>query len=76
MLTVTIWFTLLSIAVNQVIAGGGSNLLTDEEILALTPKTKSERVSGSKWVYVSEYMMVLTIWTLKCCMLTIYGRIT
>ncbi|EEH07593.1 conserved hypothetical protein [Histoplasma capsulatum G186AR] len=59
-----------------VIAGGGSNLLTDEEILALTPKTKSERVSGSKWVYVSEYMMVLTIWTLKCCMLTIYGRIT
>ncbi|EGC41691.1 conserved hypothetical protein [Histoplasma capsulatum var. duboisii H88] len=76
MLTVIIRFTLLSIAVNQVIAGGGSNLLTDEEILALTPKTKAERISGSKWVYVSEHMMVLTIWTLKCCMLTIHGRIT
>ncbi|OAX83896.1 hypothetical protein ACJ72_01742 [Emergomyces africanus] len=76
MLTVTVWFTLLCVAINQVIAGGGSNLLTAEEVLALTPETKVARISGSKWVYVSEHMMVLTIWTLKFCMLAIYGRIT
>ncbi|PGH29857.1 hypothetical protein GX50_07376 [[Emmonsia] crescens] len=76
MLTVILWFTILCVAINQVIAGGGSNLLTDKEILALTPETKASRISGSKWVYVSEHMMVLTVWTLKFCMLTIYGRIT
>ncbi|OJD10402.1 hypothetical protein AJ78_08574 [Emergomyces pasteurianus Ep9510] len=76
MFTVPVWFTLLCVAINQVIAGGGSNLLTKEEVLALTPETKLARISGSKWVYVSEHMMVLTIWSLKFCMLAIYGRIT
>ncbi|OJD22168.1 hypothetical protein ACJ73_06489 [Blastomyces percursus] len=76
MLTVVLWFTLLCVSINQVISGGGSNLLSEEEILALTPETTAARISGSKWVYVSEHMMVLTIWTMKFCMLIIYGRIT
>ncbi|PGH12654.1 hypothetical protein AJ79_04152 [Helicocarpus griseus UAMH5409] len=76
MLSAVVWYTLLCVALNEVIAGGGSNLMTDEEIRTLTPETHADRVIGSKWVYVSEHSMVLTIWTLKFCMLTIYGRIT
>lgn len=50
--------------------------MTEEDIRNLTPETHAERVRGSKWVYVSEHFMILTIWTLKTVMLLIYGRIT
>jgi hypothetical protein len=55
---------------------GGSNLLTDEEIALLTPETTADRVEGSKWVFVSEHGMLLTIWPMKAAMLFLYARIT
>ncbi|KAK2751408.1 hypothetical protein FQN55_000681 [Onygenales sp. PD_40] len=76
MITAVLWYTLLCVALNQVVSGGGSNLMTEEDIRNLTPITKAARVAGSKWVYLSEHVMVLTIWTMKFCMLTIYARIT
>jgi len=50
--------------------------MTPEEIATMTPKIHADRVTGSKWVFVSEHSMVLTIWSLKACMLIIYARIT
>lgn len=50
--------------------------MTPEEEAALTPQTRQERIEGSKWVLVSEEVMVLTIWTCKVCMLLIYKRLT
>jgi hypothetical protein len=50
--------------------------MTPEDIQNLTPEIKEERIRGSKWVFVSEHAMVLTIWSLKFCMLLIYMRIT
>ncbi|KAH8807717.1 hypothetical protein F5884DRAFT_345758 [Xylogone sp. PMI_703] len=76
MISVIPWYTLLVVSINKIIFGGGSNFMTPEEIAALTPAIKAERVSGSKWVLVSEEVMVMCIWTCKVCMLLIYGRLT
>ncbi|KAJ9221314.1 hypothetical protein DTO271D3_8725 [Paecilomyces variotii] len=76
MMFAVFWYTLLCVALNEVASGGGSNLMTPEEIATMTPKIHADRVTGSKWVFVSEHSMVLTIWSLKACMLIIYARIT
>ncbi|KAJ5746990.1 uncharacterized protein N7511_008686 [Penicillium nucicola] len=55
---------------------GGSNLMTDEDKLHLTPQIEAERTRGSKWVFVSEHSFILCVWGLKACMLVIYARIT
>lgn len=76
MVFAVVWYTILCVALNEVASGGGSNLMTEEDIKNLTPESHAERVRGSKWVFVSEHAMVLTIWSLKACMLIIYARIT
>ena len=76
MVNVIFWYTLLAVSINKMIAGGGSNYMTPEEEASLTPQTIKDREEGSKWVFVSEQAMVLTIWSLKLCMLFIYGRLT
>jgi hypothetical protein len=70
------WYTILTVAFNQMLIGGGSNLLTEDEIALLTPQTIADRVEGSKWVFVSEHAMLLTIWSMKAAMLCLYARIT
>ena len=72
----TIWYTLLVVSINKMIFGGGSNFMTSEEEAALTTETVRERIIGSKWVFVSEQAMILTLWSLKLCMLFIYRRMT
>ena len=71
-----LWYTLLYVSCNEIIFGGGSNFMTQQDIANLTPATRRERVSGSKWVLVSESSLVLTIWSCKVCMLVIYRRLT
>ena len=71
-----VWYTLLIVSLNQVFFSGGSNFMTAEEEAALTPYTTAQRVAGSKWVLVLEEMMVLTVWTCKLAMLTLYYRLT
>lgn len=71
-----IWYTILCVALNEVANGGGSNLMTDEDIANLTPSTYAERVRGSKWVFVSEHAFILCVWSCKACMLVIYARLT
>lgn len=76
MMFAVVWYTILCVALNKVVSGGGSNLMTDEDIRNLTPEIYKERVEGSKWVFVSEHSFVGAIWSLKTCMLVIYARIT
>lgn len=76
MVLATIWYTVLVVAVNKTISGGGSNFMTAAQKAALTPEITRERIKGSKWVVVSEQAMILTIWSLKLCMLFIYSRLT
>jgi hypothetical protein len=75
-ITVIPWYTLLVVSLNKVVFGGGSNFLSPDELASLTPESREARIVGSKWVLVSEVMMVLTIWTCKVCMLLIYKRLT
>lgn len=70
------WYTLLAVSMNMIIAGGGSNFMTPEEEASLTPETVKQRIEGSRWVLVSEQGMIITIWSLKLCMLFIYRRLT
>lgn len=69
------FFTLLCVALNQIIGLGGSNLLTAEDIAQLTPETRRQRTLGARWVFVAEHAMVLTTWTLKGCMVVLYRRL-
>ncbi|KAB8069902.1 hypothetical protein BDV29DRAFT_43149 [Aspergillus leporis] len=70
------WYTMLCVALNEVVIVGGSNLMSEEDIKNLTPEIKADRVRGSKWVFVSEHSFVLSVWAMKACMLVIYARIT
>lgn len=76
MMFAVVWYTILCVALNSVATGGGSNLMTDDDIKNLTPATHAERERGSKWVFVSEHAFILCVWSLKACMLVIYSRIT
>ncbi|KIX05163.1 uncharacterized protein Z518_06035 [Rhinocladiella mackenziei CBS 650.93] len=71
-----LWYTILCVSFNQIATGVGSNLMTPEEEAALTPTLKASRVTGSKWVFVSEHAMLLTIWSMKAAMLVLYARVT
>lgn len=71
-----LWYTILCVALNEVASGGGSNLMTAEDIRTMTPAIHAERERGSKWVFVSEHSFVLSVWSFKACMLVIYARIT
>ena len=71
-----VWYTILCVALNEVVSGGGSNLMDEEDIKNLTPAIHAEREAGSKWVYVSEHSFLLAIFAMKGCMLVIYARIT
>ncbi|KAM5436330.1 hypothetical protein MferCBS31731_006023 [Microsporum ferrugineum] len=70
-----VWYTVLCVALNEIIIAGGSNLLTADDIRKLTPETKARRSRGAKWVFVGEHAMVMTLWTLKTCMIILYHRI-
>lgn len=76
MVFAVVWYTVLCVALNRVATVGGSNLMDEYDIKHLTPSIKAERVSGSKWVFVSEHSYLLVTWSLKSCMLVIYARIT
>ena len=70
------WYTLLCVSLNKIASGGGSNLITPEELAVLTQEQKEERIMGSKWVFVSEHCIILAIWSMKVCMLILYSGIT
>ncbi|KEF61489.1 uncharacterized protein A1O9_03056 [Exophiala aquamarina CBS 119918] len=69
-------YTMLCVSFNEMATGAGSNLMTPEEEAALTPAITAQRVNGSKWVFVSEHAMLLTIWSMKAAMLILYTRVT
>ncbi|EFE44777.1 hypothetical protein TRV_00449 [Trichophyton verrucosum HKI 0517] len=74
-LCVVVFFTLMCVALNEIILSGGSNLVTAADIAHLTPESKKRRTRGAKWVFVAEHAMILTTWTLKACMIVLYRRI-
>lgn len=76
MLFAACWYTLLCIALNRIVGGGGTNFMSEADIAALTPEITKRRIEGAKWVFVSEQSLMATVWTMKGCMLIVYGRLT
>lgn len=69
-------YTTLIVCLNVIATGGGSNLYPPEQFETFTQEDIEERIKGSKIVVVSEQAMLNVIWTLKCCMLFMYARMT
>lgn len=69
------WYTLLCVALNQTVSGGGTNFMSDADIAALTPETTKIRIIGAKWVFVTEQAIMATIWSMKGCMFLVYARL-
>lgn len=59
-----------------IISHTGSNLINPADHVVLTVENVKKRVLGSKWVVTVEQMQILTIWTMKACLLIMYNRIT
>ncbi|KAM5363825.1 hypothetical protein ACJZ2D_011801 [Fusarium nematophilum] len=60
----------------SVITKTSSNLIDPNDKTELTPENIKERVLGSKMVLVVEQMQIVTIWTMKYCLLLMYNRLT
>ncbi|KAI9734361.1 MAG: hypothetical protein M1834_002467 [Cirrosporium novae-zelandiae] len=76
MVAATMWYTLLVISLNVIVAGGGSNLFPPAEYASFTKEEIKDRILGSKIVIVSEQAMLNVIYTLKVCLLIMYSRLT
>jgi hypothetical protein len=67
--------TVLMLGMN-IVATTSSNLLPPGVDPNFTPEEIRERTYGSKMVVVVEQMQIITIWTVKACLLIMYGRLT
>ncbi|KAJ9155075.1 Decarboxylase [Pleurostoma richardsiae] len=67
--------TVLMVSIN-IVATTSSNLIDPNDPTPLTPENIKERVFGSKMVLVVEQMQILTTWSVKCCLLIMYNRLT
>lgn len=76
MLVVGVLYTTLIVCLNVICQGGGSNLYPPEQFVTFSPEDIKDRIQGSKIVIVSEQAMLNVIYTIKCCMLIMYSRLT
>lgn len=60
----------------SIISHTDSNLIDPNDKSELTKASIDERVFGSKMVLVVEEMQLITIWTMKICLLLMYNRLT
>lgn len=60
----------------SIISQTSSNLIDPSEHVVLDAQEIRTREYGSKWVLVVEQMQIVTIWTMKYCLLLMYNRLT
>ncbi|POR37901.1 Uncharacterized protein TPAR_01901 [Tolypocladium paradoxum] len=68
-------FTGVVVSINEV-AKNGSNYMPPEEAAALTPEGVHGAVYGSIMTFVLEIFTITATWTVKACLLILYGRLT
>ncbi|KAF5243310.1 hypothetical protein FAUST_2878 [Fusarium austroamericanum] len=68
-------FTGVVVSINEV-AKNGSNYMPAEDAAKLTPEGKSKAIFGSKMTFVLEIFALTASWTIKACLLFLYGRLT
>ncbi|KAI1505049.1 hypothetical protein F5X99DRAFT_431145 [Biscogniauxia marginata] len=67
--------TVLIVTMN-ILSRTNTNLIDPNDTTPLTPESIQDRIFGSKMVLVVEQMQIVTIWTMKCCLLIMYNRLT
>ena len=67
--------TILMVGMN-ILANTPSNLIPPDQSINFTPDEVDLRIFGSKIVLVVEQMQLITIWTIKICLLVMYNRLT
>ncbi|RYP09572.1 hypothetical protein DL764_001257 [Monosporascus ibericus] len=67
--------TVLMVAMN-IVSTTSSNLIDPNDPVGLTPENIKSREFGSKMVVLVEQMQCLIIWSVKACLLIMYGRLT
>ncbi|KAJ4175249.1 hypothetical protein NW754_005670 [Fusarium falciforme] len=60
----------------SIVSRTSSNLIDPNDKHVMSQAEIDERVRGSKWVLVVEQMQIITIWTMKYCLLLMYNRLT
>ncbi|KAI1486458.1 hypothetical protein F5X96DRAFT_654959 [Biscogniauxia mediterranea] len=67
--------TVLIVTIN-ILSRTNTNLIDPNDMSELTPDSIRDRIYGSKMVLVVEQMQITVIWTIKCCLLLMYYRLT
>ncbi|KAM0425359.1 hypothetical protein ACHAPT_009416 [Fusarium lateritium] len=60
----------------SIVSQTSSNLIDPNDKHTMDKQEINERIRGSKWVLVVEQMQIITIWTMKYCLLLMYNRLT
>ncbi|RSL57600.1 hypothetical protein CEP54_008197 [Fusarium duplospermum] len=68
-------FTGVVVCINEV-AKNGSNYLPPDVAANLTPEGEAQAIWGSKMTFVLEIFTLTATWTVKACLLLMYGRLT
>ncbi|KAJ4308118.1 hypothetical protein N0V84_012287 [Fusarium piperis] len=75
MLAAMITDTVLMVGMS-IVSQTSSNLIDPNDKHVMSQAEIDERIRGSKWVLVVEQMQIITIWTMKYCLLLMYNRLT
>ncbi|RYP37414.1 hypothetical protein DL768_010869 [Monosporascus sp. mg162] len=75
MIFIMIADTVLMVAMN-IVSNTSSNLIDPNDPVGLTPENIKSREFGSKMVLLVEQMQCVIIWSVKACLLIMYGRLT
>lgn len=68
-------FTGVVVCINEV-AKNGSNYMEPEDAAKLDDKGIAQAIWGSKMTFVLEIFTLTATWTVKACLLILYGRLT
>jgi len=76
MMTTVAFYTVVIVTIN-IVANASTNLFpTGFNISTLTKTGIAQREYGSKLVLVVEQCQIMTVWTIKACLVTMYLRLT
>ena len=77
MVVALVAFTGQTYGINKHLAqGAGTSFIPPPKLQRMTPEEISTEISNAKWVFVIYHMRIITLWSAKACMVTIYLRIT
>lgn len=76
MLVATGAFTVMTYGINEHLRiGAGTSFIPQFLVDTFTPDQYEQAVAAAKWILVILQMQIITLWTCKACMITMYLRL-